>query len=1167
MSARSILPSFLPLLFVAVLICFSPGLDAQTPTSGALAGVVSDQTSAVVPGAKVEIRDNTKGATRSARTDREGVYQFFFLAPGRYTLTVSHPGFREEKRSVNVLLGPAVSVNVTLAIAEARNEVIVADDVPLIHAENGVASETINQKQISDVPNPGNDLTYIAQTAPGVVMNTDGGAGNFSSLGMPGTSNLFTLNGMNDNDLNFNLNQTGPLGLLLGQNEIQEATVVTNGYSGEFGTLAGTNVNYITKSGGNGFHGNAEYFWNGRVLNANDWINKAFGQPRPFSIANQWAGSVGGPLRKDKLFFFFNTEGLHLTVPLIFPTVVPSAEFEAATMANIDKKFGSTSASHNFYRRIFDLYDAARGTHAVQPGGFFQEDTTGCDSSFNLGTDSRGNAIPCAVNFVGDGKQPIYETLVSGRGDWNATNKDRVFFLLQYDHGMNRSVNPISPLFNIDTDQPWWQGQLMQTHQIGVSAANQFVLGGWWRSAIFQPKNFAQASATFPTMIAWCAVICSFTDLGLDWGAPVGRKGTQWQVSDDLVWIRDRHKLGLGINFLRAAGNNFLYGFESAGSLVPLSLDAFYQGGFDASGGEGNFTVLEQSFPRARSQRVSFYNLGLYAQDEWHVRPNLTVTLGLRVEHPSDPVCADRCFARLAGAFESVSHDPDQPYNQAIFINQRRAYPDLNSILWAPRLSFAWQPFGVSHNMVLRGGAGVFYDSLPGVLADLLSLNPPLRNQFSLINNNIAPEETNSLFRDAAASNAAFLNAFSSGETLSQIKSEVSGFSPPAFVNPGRRILSPQYQKWSLELQQVFGAKTSVAIGYFGNHGIHELIQNMSANAYGFGSLPAGQCTSPPVPSCSDPRFGIVNSMTSVGVSNYHGVVTAFKHRFAGRSGGFLQANYTYGRAFDEGSNGGVVLFVNGAGGNAINPQDPNNPRGAYGPADYDIRHSFNANYVWEVPLKALLGNRAPDYLMAGWQVSGTIFVRGGFRYTVYDALESNLLRSKNFGGMLYAVPAHLLGEQLPCGRGAVIPAVPHPCQAPLALPDGAPNPAADFLQPGCITDFNTGNLPNPSDLSDSCGGPPVSFAQGRNRFHGPRYFNADFAIMKNTKLPGWDKGQFGIGFQFFNFFNHPNFGMPDGFSSAPTFGQIVYTARPASGVLGGGASARVIQVKAHLQF
>jgi len=1143
-------------------ICPPSELIAQTTTSGALAGVVTDQSNAVIAGADVEIRDNAKGTTQSTRTDREGVYRFFFLPPGTYTLTATHAGFRERTRTVDVLLGPAVSVNVSLAIATPSTEITVADKVPLLRAESGDFSTTISRQQISDLPNSGNDLTYIAQTIPGVVMNTDGGGGNFSSLGMPGTSNLFTLNGMNDNDMGLNLSQTGPLGLMLGQNQIQEATVVTNGYSGQFGTLAGTNVNYITKSGNNGFHGNAEYFWNGRALNANDWINKAFGQQRPFAIANQWAGSVGGPLRKDKVFFFFNTEGLRLTLPLIFPTVVPSTEFEAATMDNIDKKFGPTSASHDFYQRIFDLYTAAIGTNAVQPGGFFEEDKTGCDSSFNLG------GLPCAVNFVKTGTQPIYESLISARFDWNVASKDRVFLLVQYDKGINRFVDPISPLFNIETDQPWWQGQLVQTHTFGVSAANQFVLGGWWQSAIFKPKNLAQTQATFLTRLGWCdGGSCSFNNLGLSLGAPVGTNNTQWQIVDDLSGIRGGHKLGIGINFLRVDHNDFFYGDNSAGDIIPFSLNAFYQGGFDANGGKADFTALNQSFALARSQRVAFYNLGVYAQDEWRARQNLTVTLALRIEHQSNPVCADRCFARLAGPFESLSHDPNQPYNLAILINQRKAYPDLNGILWAPRVSFAWQPFGVLRNTVLRGGIGIFYDSLPGALAENLTLNPPLSNQFSLNNNNIAPGETHSLFRDAKNSNVTFLNAFSSGETFTQIESEVPGFFPPAFVNPARKTLSPQYQKWSLEIQQVFGTNTSVTIGYFGNHGIHELIQNTSANAYGFGSLPHAECTSPPVPPCADPRFSTVNSMTSVGVSNYHGMVTSFKHRFGGRSQGLLQANYTYGRAFDEGSNGGLLLFVNGAGGNPINPQDPNDPRGAYGPADYDIRHSFNANYVWEIPLKTLFGNRGPDYLVTGWQISGTIFARGGFRYTAYDNLTSGELSAKNFAGQLYAVPAHPLGKQLPCGRGAVIPAVPRPCQTLLTLSDGTPNLAADFIQPRCITDFNTGNLPNPSDPSDPCGGPTVNFAQGRNRFHGPRYFTADVTIMKNTRLPGWENGQFGVGFQFFNVFNHPNFGMPDGFSGGFTFGQIVYTASPPTGVFGRGVSARMIQVKAQLQF
>ena len=182
------------LLLAVLLVMVSPTskLNAQTTTSGGLTDVVTDPSHAIVPDAGVEIKDNAKGTVQSTKTDREGVYGFFFLAPGRYTLTVAHGGFQKESRAVNVLLGPPVSVNVRLQVAKASTSVSVMAEAPLLQAENGDVSTTMNQKQISEVPNPGNDLTYIAQTAPGVIMNTDmqarrqffdsGDAGQFISL-------------------------------------------------------------------------------------------------------------------------------------------------------------------------------------------------------------------------------------------------------------------------------------------------------------------------------------------------------------------------------------------------------------------------------------------------------------------------------------------------------------------------------------------------------------------------------------------------------------------------------------------------------------------------------------------------------------------------------------------------------------------------------------------------------------------------------------------------------------------------------------------------------------------------------------------------------------------------------------------------------------------------
>jgi hypothetical protein len=1157
---------------------------AQTTTSGGLAGVVTDPSKAVVPDADVEIKDNAKSTHQSTQTDREGVYRFFFLAPARYTLTVSHGGFQTENRAVNVLLGPPVSVNVSLQVAKSTTAVTVTAEAPLIQAENGDVSATMNQKQISEVPNPGNDLTYIVQTAPGVVMNTDVQAeSNFSILGMPGNSYLFTIDGMNDNDNGANLNLVGSLFLLLGQNQIQEATIVSTGYSGQFGGAAGGNINYITKSGGNEFHGNAQHYWNGRILNANDWFNKALGNPRPFDIANQWAGSIGGPIKKDKLFFFFDNEGLRILIPQLFFVQAPSPQFESATIANIDSIFGPTSPSDAFYKKIFNLYNAAPGASSASRGSF--SDLLGCtgfkDKKTGLGID-----VPCAVHFFESRGRPSQDMLTSGRVDWNVSSSDRAFLRLQYDGGHGAiGVDPISPVFDADGKVPWWQGQLIETHTFGASAASQFLLAGESFTATYRMKNPTQAVSALPTVLSFNAQ-GTFNNLGRgDFINPLGTvygMPLRYQFSEDLVKTWRSHKFGFGANFERIHWSIMEYSQNVIGTLTPKTLDAFYQGGLDPgvlAGTDPNpdFTQLSQSFPAATSQRIAFNNLGLYSQDEWHARPNLALTVALRAEHQSNPVCENRCFARMAGPFESVSHDPDQPYNQAILINQRRALASMDNILWSPRVSFAWQPFGVLHSTVLRGGIGVFYDSLPGLLAITLSSNPPLLNSYTIVGDNLTPTEKTSLFKDAAASNAAFVNGFNAGQTLAQIQATISGFyppgfSPPAITVPESQTHSPQYQKWNLELQQAIGIRTSLSVGYFGHHGIHGLALNNSANAYcnpAATTLPSGApnpCfgfTSDLPLSAPDLRFSQVTVIGSAADSNYNGMVVSFQHRFSRWGQGLFQVNYTYGHALDEVSNGGLFPFTFSS---SLYPQDPKNLRGSYGPAEYDVRHSLNANYVWEVPVKAIL--RGPDFLVKGWQVSGTIFARTGFPYTVFDPSKSGSLVPNNYFGPIYAVPVGPFGSGPACGEGAAFVLPSHPCQPSQLLPDGTPNPNARFVQAGCETGFNAGSLPRPPG---PCGGPVVTVAQGRNRFRGPSYFNTDFTIMKNTKIHGWEKATLGIGFQFFNLFNHPNFGFPDNNISDQPFGQIFYLEQPPTSILGNGfggdSASRIIQLKAQLQF
>src|SRR5947209_15532780 len=488
-------------LFTAVVVAVSLSqIKAQTASSGGLTGIVTDVSGAVLPGTYIKIRDNDKGATQTTKTDRDGVYRFLFLSPSPYTLTVAHDGFRTETRGVKVLLGPLVSANVALEIATTSTSVTVTDDAPMLRAENGDVSATLNQKQISELPNPGNDLTYIVQSAPGVVMNTDiQGSGNFSILGMPGTSYRYTIDGTDNTDNGTNFNRHSGLGLFLGQNQILEATIVSTGYSAQFGGAAGGDINFVSRSGTNRFHGNAQYFWNGSALNANNWFNKAAGNPRPSDTDNQWAASLGGPIFKNKLFFFFDTEGTRLLIPYFSTVAIPSPQFEGATLANIDAdpRFGPSSPTDAFYRRIFNLYNAVAGVDRAITGGFdLQNDPTGCTGFTGLPVN-----VPCALHLFSTRSRASSETLVSGRIDWNIGPQDRAFLRVQYDHGLGAVfTDTITPLFDADFDVSWWQGSATETHTSG-SSANQFLAAGSYWAPIYGTKNPSQAFSAFPTVL------------------------------------------------------------------------------------------------------------------------------------------------------------------------------------------------------------------------------------------------------------------------------------------------------------------------------------------------------------------------------------------------------------------------------------------------------------------------------------------------------------------------------------------------------------------------------------------------------------------------------------------------------------------------------------------
>ena len=350
-------------LLVAAVI--APSLMAQSLVSGDLTGTVTDPSGAVVPNAQVTAKNAATGATRTTNSNASGAYRFALLPPGTYSVGATAEGFSKAEIAVNVNVGQAAIGDIKMPVGTSTQTVEVSSSSPLVQAENADLSTNFNQTMIDNSPNGGNDLTAIAQSAPGVTMNTGQGFGNFSSYGLPSTSNVFIVNGENSMDPFLNLNASGASNLLLGKNDVEEATVINNAYSGQYGQQAGAQVSYVTKSGGNQFHGNAEYWWTGRAMDANDWFNNLSGTPRPFANNNEWAASIGGPIKKDKTFFFVDTEGLRYIVPSTTPVFAPSPNFAAATLANLATVEPN---SVPLYQKYFQIFQSAPG-YNVTPFG------------------------------------------------------------------------------------------------------------------------------------------------------------------------------------------------------------------------------------------------------------------------------------------------------------------------------------------------------------------------------------------------------------------------------------------------------------------------------------------------------------------------------------------------------------------------------------------------------------------------------------------------------------------------------------------------------------------------------------------------------------------------------------------------------------------------------
>ena len=1100
-------------LNLLAMVCFvaittAPVALAQTNTTGAIAGVVSDSTGAIIPGATVTVTSLATGSTRTVTSGSAGEYRVSQLPPGTYSITVEAAGFEKTRQTVDIGPGAVASANVALTIGKASETVeVTGGEVPMLHVDDAQISTTFTEKQILTLPNPGNDLTFVAQTAPGSVMNTQSGYGNFSSFGLPGTANTVTVNGGYYNDPFLNTSNSGATNLLLGANDIASETVTSNAYNASFGGLGGAQISEVTRSGGNRVHGNASYYWNGRVMNANSYFNKQAGDERSFDNANQWAAAIGGPIRHDKTFFFVDYEALDVVLPTRATIYAPDASYQAQVLANLANN--GLSSEIPIYKNIFNLYNNAPGySNAIQQT-----------------PDTPDNPYGTVV-FNGTAGNYTHEWLLNGRIDHALTSKDHLFGHVTIDRGVQATFTSVlNPLFDASSSQPSYAGQLGEQHSFSDALTNQFLFSVNHYVAVFSNANQTASEQIVPFSLIFAdgdlgnntPVTGSAWPGGLNIIWPQGRNVTGYQFQDDLSWTKGKHTLSVGWTMRRNDITDFSPSEYTTSPEAYTSNASFEQGYVDYAWAE--------NFPTRPTQPVALYAMGWYVQDQWKLLPNLTLTYGLRMEHNSDPVCRTNCFAHLSGDFANVPTSTSTPYNKLIASNLSKALPNLQKIGWEPRVGFAYLPFGAGSKTTIRGGFGMFADAFPGIIADDLLNNAPVNVPFTISsgNNPLVPTALNSAHSIASDSNTAFQGGFSSGESFATISGAVPTFSAPNMTNPATKIKNPTYEEWSLAIEQQLGRFDTVSIMYVGNHSYHEPELNSGINAFnpnGLTGFPELSTTTAP-----NPNFGDVTEVTSSANGNFNGVVLSEQHRSKNLT---LTFNYQWSHALDEISNGGFSPFS----GNSVYPSNPFNLRQNYGNADYDIRQYVSASYVYDLPHFG-----GPKVLVDNWEFSGTVFHSTGLPFSVIDSGTAYGIANYSVNGTpnpLFAQQTASINGHTHCGGNAA--ANGNPCAF-----------ASDFA---AATDFGQSR---------------------RNQLYGPNYTDVDFAVTKGFNMPHWETAKLKIGAQFFNLFNHPNFGQPYNDVASPGLGTITSTVNTPTSILGsllgGDASPRLIQLMAKFDF
>jgi hypothetical protein len=1040
--------------FASLLVTFlllTSNLTALAQSTATIQGTVTDESGAVMTGARVVVRSPATGVERTTETDSSGNFQVAALPVGTYRVEIHAQGFQTSV--VNDLLlevGKVIVQNFQLKVGGVAQEVSVVADAGLVETTTSTVGQVINQKTVQEIPLNGRHFVDLGLLIPGSVTPPQNGfltaplrgqgSFAFNTAGNREDTVNFMVNGINLNDMVQNQITFQP-----SINTVQEFKVDNSTFSAEYGRSSGAIVNIATRSGTNQFHGEAFEFFRNEALDARNFFNTT----KPPFKRNQFGGAIGGPVHKDTTFFFFSYEGLRqrqgltlngntltdaqraqVTDPVIksLLEVVPrptSIVRDPVTGASIGRFQGSDTAPVNIDQWTGDVNHLLGKNDRLHAYYAFQRDLRG---EPNL----QGNTLP----GFGDTRQSRRQIFTL-----NETHTFGAMLVNEARFGFNRIHIIFTP------------NALLNPADFGI------------RNGINEAIGLPQISITGFNF-----------NIGGPAGFPQGRGDTTFVFSDTASYLRGKHSLKIGGEFRRFLNNNFNRNIGTFNFATP---EAFIAGTGNA------FTVTIGDV----SSSIANGALGLFLQDNYKVRPNLTLEFGLRYDWFMSP--SER-YDRF------VNFDQDTKSLRRINSETDKLYRDNKDNL-QPRIGFAWDPWGDGKTSV-RGGYSILADQPITNLVTGNSSNPPLATPLT--------------FNGAIRLNNAVDVARSAGLS-------------PAAVDPS--FDNGYVQSWNLNVQREITPSLGMMIGYFGSKGTHlRISRNVNQFIDGvrpFATLSANSAILPGA------VVGNITKIESGSNSSYNALWIAANKRLS--HGLQFNASYTLSKSLDYNSlnSQGVVV------------QDSYNIRGDRGLSDYDARHRFVINAIYELPFR---GNR----LTEGWQVSTVTQLQSGNPVNILAgnpvAIPGTTLGALNIASLTGL--ATLRPDQI-----GAIKIVGSPTQWFNAAvcdprdPRGCPADAA-FALPVSIVDgravFHFGNL-------------------GRNVIIGPGFSNTDFSILKNTKIAESLRLQFRA--EFFDIFNHANFGQPGRVAQvgSTSFGVITSTRFPT----GDSGSSRQVQFAMKLIF